>query len=55
MDIELAQQSSVQPSPQPTLNPPPSGVQQAGAVVAIVFAVAAGILGYKILRGGRGL
>jgi hypothetical protein len=26
-----------------------------GGVVAIVFALAAGILGYRVIRGGRGL
>jgi hypothetical protein len=43
------------PSPSPTLNPGTGGLEQAGAILAIVFALAAGILGYRILRGGRGL
>ena len=45
------------PSPTPTVlqSPPADPLQIAGAVVAIVLAVAAGILGYRIIRGGRGL
>lgn len=50
----LAQAS---PSPTPSIVDLPSAdpLQTAGAVVAIIFALAAGILGYRILRGGRGL
>lgn len=51
--------ASVQtPRPSPTANlqaPPPDTFQVVGAVIAIVFALAAAILGYRILRGGRGL
>jgi hypothetical protein len=45
------------PSPSPTIieSPPADPLQIAGAVVAIVLALAAGILGYRIIRGGRGL
>ncbi|MGH2818028.1 MAG: hypothetical protein ACRDJS_06160 [Actinomycetota bacterium] len=45
------------PSPTPTIleSPPADPLQVAGAVVAIVLALAAGILGYRIIRGGRGL
>jgi hypothetical protein len=45
------------PSPTPTVlqSPPADPLQIAGAVVAIVLALAAGILGYRIIRGGRGL
>jgi hypothetical protein len=44
-------------SPSPTLlkAPPPGGLQIAGAVLAIAFALAAAVLGYRIIRGGRGL
>jgi hypothetical protein len=45
------------PSPSPTIieSPPADPLQIAGAVVAIILALAAGILGYRIIRGGRGL
>ena len=48
------------PSPSPSstflFEPPPAGpVESAGAIVAIAFALAAAILGYRIIRGGRGL
>lgn len=45
------------PSPTPTVVDLPSAdpLQTAGAVVAIVLALAAGVLGYRIIRGGRGL
>ena len=45
------------PSPTPTVVDLPSAdpLQTAGAIVAIVLALAAGILGYRIIRGGRGL
>ena len=45
------------PAPRPSIieAPPASGFQQAGAILAIVFCVAAAIVGYRILRGGRGL
>jgi hypothetical protein len=45
------------PSPSPTIieSPPADPLQIAGAVIAIVLALAAGILGYRIIRGGRGL
>ncbi len=44
------------PTPAPSLVPAPADpVQTSGAIVAIALAVAAGILGYRILRGGRGL
>lgn len=54
MDVQ-SPTSSVAPSPSPTLNPGASGLEQTGAILAIVFALAAGILGYRIIRGGRGL
>ena len=45
------------PSPSPSIVDLPSAdpIQTVGAVIAIVLALAAGILGYRILRGGRGL
>ena len=45
------------PSPSPTTlqAPPADPIQIIGAVLAIVFALAAGIIGYRIIRGGRGL
>ena len=44
------------PSPAGTLQAPPAGpLQTTGAILAIVFALAAAILGYRIIRGGRGL
>ena len=45
------------PAPSPTLfrAPPPDALQTIGAAVAIIFALAAAFLGYRIIRGGRGL
>jgi hypothetical protein len=45
------------PEPSPTIiqAPPASPLEIVGAVVAILFALVAGILGYRIIRGGRGL
>lgn len=45
------------PTPTPTvLRSPPAGpLETAGAVLAIALALAAGVLGYRIIRGGRGL
>lgn len=45
------------PTPTPTLFTPPSAdpIQSIGAIVAIVLAVIAGIIGYRIIRGGGGL
>ncbi len=53
-----AQSLSPMPSPAPTktiVPPPASGLETIGALVAIALALAAGILGYRIIRGGRGL
>jgi hypothetical protein len=46
-----------QPSPSPSvLRPPPAGgLESALAILAIVLALVAGIMGYRIIRGGRGL
>jgi hypothetical protein len=35
--------------------PPPSGSDTILAIVAIGFALAAAVVGYRIIRGGRGL
>jgi hypothetical protein len=45
------------PTPTPTAIqvPPADTLQTIGAVVAIVLALAAAIIGYRIIRGGRGL
>ena len=45
------------PRPSPTVipAPPASGLEVVGAILAIAFAVAAGVIGYRIIRGGRGL
>jgi hypothetical protein len=49
--------TGVSPSPSPTViqAPPSSGLESAGAVLAIALALAAGVLGYRIIRGGRGI
>ena len=52
--LQLAQ--STFPSPSPTLRAPAADpFQTVGAVLAIVLALGAAILGYRIIRGGRGL
>jgi hypothetical protein len=43
------------PSPSTIQAPPADPIQIVGAVVAIVFALVAGVIGYRIIRGGRGL
>ncbi len=49
--------AAASPAPSPTVVDLPAAdpLQTAGAVIAIVLALGAGILGYRILRGGRGL
>lgn len=53
----LVQTHTPTPTPVPTVieTPPTDPLQTAGAIIAIVLAVAAGIIGYRIIRGGRGL
>ena len=50
---------SITPSPSPTPTilqaPPADALQTIGAILAIAFAIAAAIIGYRIIRGGRGL
>lgn len=50
-------QETVSPAPSPTTiqAPPASGLESAGAILAIVFALAAAVLAYRIIRGGRGI
>lgn len=43
------------PTPTPLQAPPADPIQTAGAIVAIVLALVAGVIGYRIIRGGRGL
>jgi hypothetical protein len=49
--------STPSPEPSPTIIQAPAAgpLEIVGAVLAIAFALAAGILGYRIIRGGRGL
>ena len=57
--VWAALQATPTPTPEPSpslLQAPPAGpLEIVGGVVAIVFALAAGILGYRVIRGGRGL
>ncbi len=49
---------SPEPSPSPSLDPrvlEADPITTIAAIVAIVFALAAGVIGYRIIRGGRGL
>lgn len=47
--------TTVQPTPSVLKAPPASGFELVGAVLAIALALAAAVLGYRIIRGGRGL
>jgi hypothetical protein len=51
----FAQTSSPSPSPSVFTPPPADPLQTIGAVVAIVLALVGGVIGYRIIRGGRGL
>ena len=54
----VTQSGSTTPaSPTPTTlqAPPAEPLEIAGAILAIALALAAAILGYRIIRGGRGL
>jgi hypothetical protein len=48
---------SPSPTPSPTIlrSPPAGPLETAGALLAIALALAAGVLAYRIIRGGRGL
>lgn len=46
------------PRPSPTITgrpPEAGGLETVGAIVGIALALAAAVLGYRIIRGGRGL
>ncbi|MBA2273972.1 MAG: hypothetical protein H0W21_08760 [Actinobacteria bacterium] len=47
----------VKPTPSPTglKAPVADGLQTAGAILSIVLALAAGVLAYRVIRGGRGI
>ncbi len=50
--------ASPTPSPSPSLDPSvleADPITTIAAVVSIVFALAAAVIGYRIIRGGRGL
>ena len=54
LTMQLAQTAF--PSPSGLLRTPPSDpIETIGASVAIILALAAAVLGYRIIRGGRGL
>jgi hypothetical protein len=53
--IVIAATTSPRPSPSVFTPPPADPIQTIGAVVAIVLAIVGGIIGYRIIRGGRGL
>jgi hypothetical protein len=56
--VTLAHAATPTPSPTPSLDPSvleADPLTTIGAVVAIVFALAAAFIGYRIIRGGRGL
>jgi hypothetical protein len=53
--VALTAQPRPTPSPTVVRAPPASSIEVIGAVLAIALALAAGILGYRIIRGGRGL
>ena len=59
MLVWAALQATPTPIPEPSpslIQAPPAGpLEIVGGVVAIVFALTAGILGYRVIRGGRGL
>jgi hypothetical protein len=44
------------PLPTGTFRPPPADpIQTIGAAIAILLALGAAVIGYRIIRGGRGL
>lgn len=56
MNLALRFAQTSIPSPGSTFRAPPADpLQTVGAAVAIVLAVIAAVIGYRIIRGGRGL
>ena len=55
MTATFAVTRSPSPSPSVFTPPPADPLQTIGAVVAIVLALVGGVIGYRIIRGGRGL
>lgn len=59
MDRVAARIETLMPSPTPSPTvlqaPPADPIQAIGATIAIVLALAAAILAYRVIRGGRGL
>ncbi|MDQ4145779.1 MAG: hypothetical protein M3198_18940 [Actinomycetota bacterium] len=58
IEFLLALAASPTPSPSPSLDPSvleADPLTTVAAIVAIVFALAAAVIGYRIIRGGRGL
>jgi hypothetical protein len=53
--VALTAARTPSPSPSELRAPPASAFEVAGALLAIALALGAGILGYRIIRGGRGL
>jgi hypothetical protein len=53
----VATVSSPRPSPsRTTIQAPPAGpLFTIAAIIAVAFALAAAVIGYRIIRGGRGL
>ncbi len=52
----LTHEATLSPTPLTTHRAPPADpLQTAGAFVAIALALAAAVMGYRIIRGGRGL
>ena len=58
MSLLIVLAASPTPTPSPSLDPTvleADPITTIAAVVAIVFALAAAVIGYRIIRGGRGL
>ena len=57
LEVVMIASLAPRPTPSPTVlrAPPASSLEIAGAVLAIALALAAAVLGYRIIRGGRGL
>ncbi len=56
--LVLTQEATPKPSPSPSLDPSvleADPLTTIAAIVSIVFALAAAFIGYRIIRGGKGL